>query len=218
MPADFRVSITNAPGKDAYPISSFTWLLIPAQSKDAAKGKILQDFLVWMLDDGQKMTSPPYLRASAGERGGESADGNQADPLAPIELGGWYSPRPFPCAALTVLPAKTRPWRERSLREPCFILDSPDGRFRRKSPSFAVFPLCVVPPGVIPTSLPNRKLMRCGKIKRSWPGLWECQRRIEGRQEFLYSRGGPTEGCFPGACPDNTDTAVEIARQISSPE
>jgi phosphate transport system substrate-binding protein len=57
MPADFRVSITNAPGKDAYPISSFTWLLIPAQSKDAAKGKILADFLNWMVDDGQKMTA-----------------------------------------------------------------------------------------------------------------------------------------------------------------
>jgi len=57
MPSDFRVSITNAPGKDAYPISSFTWLLIPAQSKDAAKGKILVDFLNWMVDDGQKMTA-----------------------------------------------------------------------------------------------------------------------------------------------------------------
>src|SRR5450631_2134093 len=57
MPADYRVSITNAPGKDAYPISSFTWLLIPAQSKDAAKGKILSDFLNWMVADGQKMTS-----------------------------------------------------------------------------------------------------------------------------------------------------------------
>jgi phosphate transport system substrate-binding protein len=57
MPADFRVSITNAPGKDAYPISSFTWLLVPAQSKDAAKGKILADFLNWMVTDGQKMTS-----------------------------------------------------------------------------------------------------------------------------------------------------------------
>jgi phosphate transport system substrate-binding protein len=57
MPADFRVSITNAPGKDAYPISSFTWLLIPAQSKDAAKGKILSDFLSWMVTDGQKMTA-----------------------------------------------------------------------------------------------------------------------------------------------------------------
>ncbi len=58
MPADFRVSITNAPGKDAYPISSFTWLLIPVQSKDKAKGKILADFLNWMVDDGQKMTAP----------------------------------------------------------------------------------------------------------------------------------------------------------------
>jgi phosphate transport system substrate-binding protein len=57
MPADFRVSITNAPGKDAYPISSFTWLLIPAQSKDPAKGKILADFLNWMVTDGQKMTA-----------------------------------------------------------------------------------------------------------------------------------------------------------------
>lgn len=57
MPDDFRVSITNAPGKDAYPISSFTWLLIPAQSKDPAKGKILADFLNWMVTDGQKMTS-----------------------------------------------------------------------------------------------------------------------------------------------------------------
>jgi phosphate transport system substrate-binding protein len=57
MPADFRVSITNAPGKDAYPISSFTWLLIPMQSKDPAKGKILADFLNWMSTDGQKMTS-----------------------------------------------------------------------------------------------------------------------------------------------------------------
>ena len=57
MPADFRVSITNAPGKDAYPISSFTWLLIPEKSKEAAKGKILADFLTWMVDDGQKMTA-----------------------------------------------------------------------------------------------------------------------------------------------------------------
>jgi phosphate transport system substrate-binding protein len=57
MPADFRVSITNSPGKDAYPISSFTWLLIPAQSKNPANGKILADFLSWMLTEGQTMTS-----------------------------------------------------------------------------------------------------------------------------------------------------------------
>jgi phosphate transport system substrate-binding protein len=57
MPADFRVSITNAPGKDAYPIASFTWLLIPVQSKDPAKGKVISDFLNWMVDKGQSMTS-----------------------------------------------------------------------------------------------------------------------------------------------------------------
>ncbi len=57
MPADFRISITNSPGKDAYPISSFTWLLIPAQSKNAANGKILADFLNWMVTDGQKMVA-----------------------------------------------------------------------------------------------------------------------------------------------------------------
>lgn len=57
MPADFRVSITNAPGKDSYPISSFTWLLIPEQSKDASKGKILADFLSWMVEGGQKMAA-----------------------------------------------------------------------------------------------------------------------------------------------------------------
>jgi phosphate transport system substrate-binding protein len=57
MPADFRVSITNAPGKDAYPISSFTWMLIPVHSKDPAKGKILADFLNWMVSGGQSMTS-----------------------------------------------------------------------------------------------------------------------------------------------------------------
>src|ERR1700692_2761673 len=56
MPADFRVSITNAPGKDAYPISSFTWLLIPAKIDDAVKRKSITDFLHWMLTDGQKMT------------------------------------------------------------------------------------------------------------------------------------------------------------------
>jgi phosphate transport system substrate-binding protein len=53
MPADYRVSITNAPGADSYPISSFTWLLIPIQSQDAAKGKVLHDFLEWMLDHGE---------------------------------------------------------------------------------------------------------------------------------------------------------------------
>jgi len=57
MPADFRVSITNPPGKDAYPIASFTWLLVPADWKDKNKEKIIVDFLNWMLDQGQNMTA-----------------------------------------------------------------------------------------------------------------------------------------------------------------
>jgi phosphate transport system substrate-binding protein len=56
MPSDYRVSITNAPGKDAYPISTFTWLLIPTKGSDANKHKALVDFLNWMVNDGQKMT------------------------------------------------------------------------------------------------------------------------------------------------------------------
>ncbi|HTJ86710.1 MAG TPA: phosphate ABC transporter substrate-binding protein PstS [Terriglobales bacterium] len=55
---DFRVSITNAPGKDAYPISTFTYLLIPTQWKDSSKQKAVVDFLNWMLDQGQSMTTP----------------------------------------------------------------------------------------------------------------------------------------------------------------
>ncbi|MBV9608749.1 MAG: phosphate ABC transporter substrate-binding protein PstS [Acidobacteria bacterium] len=57
MPSDFRVSITNAPGKDAYPIASFTWLLVPSRFQDATKGKALVDFLNWMLDQGEPMAS-----------------------------------------------------------------------------------------------------------------------------------------------------------------
>lgn len=57
MPDDYRVSITNPDGKNAYPIASFTWLLIPQQSKDAAKGKVLHDFVDWMLKDGQNQVA-----------------------------------------------------------------------------------------------------------------------------------------------------------------
>jgi phosphate transport system substrate-binding protein len=48
---DFRVSITNAPGQDAYPISSFTWLLVRLDNKDAGKAKLIRDFLSWMTSD-----------------------------------------------------------------------------------------------------------------------------------------------------------------------
>jgi len=57
MPDDFRVSITNAPGKNAYPIASFTWMLIPSQISDSGKAKAIKAFLQWMVTDGQK-TAP----------------------------------------------------------------------------------------------------------------------------------------------------------------
>ena len=55
MPADFRVSITNPPGKTAYPIASFTWLLIPTNPADKNKGKLLNDLVLWCLDSGEAM-------------------------------------------------------------------------------------------------------------------------------------------------------------------
>jgi phosphate transport system substrate-binding protein len=57
MPDDFRVSITDAPGKESYPISTFTWLLIPDEIKDPAKNKAIREFLSWMLTTGQSMTA-----------------------------------------------------------------------------------------------------------------------------------------------------------------
>ena len=54
MPADFRVSITDAAGPGAYPISSFTWMLLYEDPKDKREAKILVDFMKWALTDGQK--------------------------------------------------------------------------------------------------------------------------------------------------------------------
>lgn len=73
---DFRVSITNAPGKDAYPIASFTWLLVRSDNKDAAKAKLIRDFLAWMTgDEAQKQAEalhyaplPTEVRALVAER------------------------------------------------------------------------------------------------------------------------------------------------------
>jgi phosphate transport system substrate-binding protein len=54
MPKDFRVSITNAPGKGVYPVSSFTWLLLYENPKDKTRGRTMVDFMKWALGDGQK--------------------------------------------------------------------------------------------------------------------------------------------------------------------
>ena len=58
MPADYRVSITNATGKDSWPIAGFTYLLVHKDNKDAAKGKAIVTFLRWALNDGEKMAAP----------------------------------------------------------------------------------------------------------------------------------------------------------------
>jgi phosphate transport system substrate-binding protein len=57
MPKDFRVSITNAPGKGVYPVASFTWLLLYENPKDKQQARIFIDFLKWMLTDGQKFAA-----------------------------------------------------------------------------------------------------------------------------------------------------------------
>ena len=57
MPADFRVSITNAPGPGVYPISSFTWLLLYENPSDKAQAAAIADFMKWALTDGQHARS-----------------------------------------------------------------------------------------------------------------------------------------------------------------
>jgi phosphate transport system substrate-binding protein len=58
IPADYRVSIVNSPAKGAYPIASFTYILVYKDQKDATKGKAIVDFLWWATHDGQKNTTP----------------------------------------------------------------------------------------------------------------------------------------------------------------
>jgi phosphate transport system substrate-binding protein len=56
MPADFRVSITNAPGDAAYPISSFTWMIFYENPKDKTAARTMVEFMKWALTDGQAFT------------------------------------------------------------------------------------------------------------------------------------------------------------------
>ena len=54
MPPDFRVSITNAPGPNVYPISSFTWILLYESARDKHRSRLMVDFMKWAIRDGQK--------------------------------------------------------------------------------------------------------------------------------------------------------------------
>jgi phosphate transport system substrate-binding protein len=57
MTEDFRVSLTNAPGKESYPISSFTWLYIPVAAPDAQRGRAVAEYLKWVFSSGQEIAS-----------------------------------------------------------------------------------------------------------------------------------------------------------------
>jgi phosphate transport system substrate-binding protein len=52
---DFRISLTNGPGKDSYPISSFTWFYVPAAAKDSQRGRAVAEYLKWVYTNGEKM-------------------------------------------------------------------------------------------------------------------------------------------------------------------
>ena len=85
MPADYRVSITNAPGKNAYPISSFTWLLIPTPAAGRSQGKVIKDFLNWMLDQGRIRDQRPLLRTAAASQSREGSRHGRPAEVATFE-------------------------------------------------------------------------------------------------------------------------------------
>lgn len=68
MPSDFRVSITNAPGKHSYSIASFTWLLVPERIDDRDKKLLIKELLRWMLTTGQDTSVESLLGQNCGKR------------------------------------------------------------------------------------------------------------------------------------------------------
>ena len=95
MPADFRVSITNAPGEGAYPISSFTWLLLYENPKDKAQAKMMVDFMKWALTDGQKFAAElgyAPLPAAGRRAGADSAGEDQG--CSSAAMSDARAPRP----------------------------------------------------------------------------------------------------------------------------
>ncbi len=73
IPADYRVSITNAPGADAYPVSSFTYLLIPTQPKNMANEKIMKDLFSWCIKSGESEVSSLSYAPLPSKLAGEGA-------------------------------------------------------------------------------------------------------------------------------------------------
>ena len=80
MPADFRVSITDAPGPDAYPISSFTWLLVYQKQTNKEVGEQIKKFLGWALTEGQTLGAGSEVRAASCRSRAEGDGTDSADP------------------------------------------------------------------------------------------------------------------------------------------
>ena len=96
MPADYRVSITNAPGDGVYPISSFTWMLLYQDPKDKAQGKAMVDFMKWALTDGQKFAADLGYAPLPEERrrhGDEDACDDQGSSSVANRVGSFRRPR-----------------------------------------------------------------------------------------------------------------------------
>ena len=87
IPDHFRVSITDAPGPKAYPISTFTWMLVPANGPNAAARKALVAFLRWALTDGQRHGRPAAILAPSQRTGGAGNQGARSYPVAAGRLG-----------------------------------------------------------------------------------------------------------------------------------
>ncbi len=103
MPADFRVSITDAPGENAYPISSFTWMLFEQHPQDKVRGKIMVDFFRWAITDGQQVLQAARLCPAAEERrrhGDEGAERDRPVAHAPVararDIPRRHRPTPVP--------------------------------------------------------------------------------------------------------------------------
>ena len=86
VPDDFRFSMVNAPGDDAYPIAGATWLLVYEKSKDPAKGKKLVEFLNWALTKGEEMATSLGLRPLAEKPAGTCAGSGQRNQVLTCEL------------------------------------------------------------------------------------------------------------------------------------